>query len=142
MASGRCSSINDLPEPMRALLERARRAGFATVDASGAPHLVPIAFAIRGDEIVMEVDDKPKESYELARTRNVRANPNVALLVDEWDEDWTRLAWVMVRGHARVEETGSATALLRAKYPQYEETALKGPVIALTPRRINWWRWT
>lgn len=127
---------------MLALLSRARRAAFATNGSDGVPHVVPIGYAIRGDELVMEVDDKPKQGLELARTRNVRANPNVALLVDEWDEDWTRLAWVMIRGRARVDEPGGATDVLRAKYAQYGPDSLQGPVIVIEPRRINWWRWT
>ncbi|MCA1830170.1 MAG: TIGR03668 family PPOX class F420-dependent oxidoreductase [Actinomycetota bacterium] len=142
MPSGRCARIAELPPQAHALLVDARRAVLSTLTRDGTPHAVPICFAIRGEELVMEVDDKPKRTTSLARLDNIRSDPRVAVLVDRWDEEWTHLAWVMVRGIARVEEPGSATDPLRAKYPQYNETAVTGPVIAIRPGVINWWSWS
>ena len=70
------------------------------------------------------------------------ANPRVSLLADHWDENWTRLGWVMVRGVARIEAPGGASEVLRAKYIQYDTTDLGGPVVAIEPQIINWWTWT
>jgi len=142
MPSGRCSRIDELSREMRALLEQARRGALATIGGDGTPHVVPVCYAIRGAEIVLEVDDKPKRDTKLQRVRNIEANPRVSLLADHWDENWTRLGWVMVRGVARIEAPGGASEVLRAKYIQYDTTDLGGPVVAIEPQIINWWTWT
>lgn len=122
----------------------ARVARMASVDADGHPHLVPIVFAVDGDDILSIVDAKPKRTPELKRLRNIAANPRVALLVDEYDEDWQRLWWVRADGEARVEESGPARdraiELLRAKYEQYR-TAWSTPVGAAVVVRVTRWRW-
>src|SRR5436853_31041 len=115
----------------RTRFEGARVARMATVDAAGRPHLVPIVFAVDGDDVLSIVDAKPKRTPELQRLRNIRTNPRVALLVDEYDEDWERLWWVRAQGEARMEEAGPARdraiELLWAKYEQYR-TAWSEPV--------------
>lgn len=104
----------------RRLLEQARVGRLATLDARGRPTVVPIVFALIGDELWSPIDGKPKRGGELARVRNVRRDPNVSVLVDAWDEDWQRLWWIQVRGHARVERLApAALEALVAKYPQY-----------------------
>ena len=122
----------------------ARVARMASVDADGHPHLVPIVFAVDGDDVLSIVDAKPKRTPELKRLRNIAANSNVALLVDEYDEDWQRLWWVRADGEARVEESGPARdraiELLRAKYEQYR-TAWSTPVGAAVVVRVTRWRW-
>ena len=122
----------------------ARVALMASVDADGHPHLVPIVFAVDGDDILSIVDAKTKRTTELKRLRNIAANPRVALLVDEYDEDWQRLWWVRADGEARVEESGQARdraiELLRAKYEQYR-TAWSTPVGAAVVVRVTRWRW-
>ena len=139
MTSGSCRRLDDLPAPALALVRAARRAVLATVDDRGNPHAVPVSFAVRGDDLVTAVDQKPKSGRELARLANVRQRPAATLLLDRWDEDWTRLGWVMVRGDARIEPPGSATAELVQRYPQYRRDPPSGEVIALRPRRILWW---
>ena len=122
----------------------ARVARMASVDADGHPHLVPIVFAVDGDDVLSIVDAKPKRTPELKRLRNIAANPRVALLADEYDEDWQRLWWVRADGEARVEESGPAREraieLLRAKYEQYR-TAWSTPVGAAVVVRVTRWRW-
>ena len=116
----------------------------ATVAEDGAPHLVPIVFALEGDEVLSIVDAKPKRTPELKRLRNIAANPSVAMLVDEYDEDWQRLWWVRADGEARVEDEGPtrdrAIELLWAKYEQYR-TEWSEPVGAAVIVRIRRWRW-
>ena len=85
------------------------------------------------------VDEKPKRTRALQRLRNVEANPLVEVLVDHYDEDWTRLWWVRLRGTARVVDDARALELLAAKYPQYAERPPVGPVIAVTvEERVEW----
>jgi PPOX class probable F420-dependent enzyme len=139
MASGSCRRLSDLPPQAREVIESARRAVLATVDERGAPHAVPVSFAVLDEDLVTAVDQKPKKPGELVRVRNVRANPNVAMLFDRWDEDWERLAWVMVRGGARVEPPATGSAELSTRYPQYRDDPPRGDVIVITPVRVSWW---
>ncbi|MFF1706597.1 TIGR03668 family PPOX class F420-dependent oxidoreductase [Streptomyces sp. NPDC058251] len=122
-------------------------ARLATVDAERRPHLVPVVFAARGDEIVTAVDWKPKKSPHLKRLRNIAAHPAVCLLVDAYDEDWDRLWWVRADGDARIlppgtqDEYTAAIALLRDKYAPYRrQRPPDGPVIAIAVHRWHGWR--
>jgi PPOX class probable F420-dependent enzyme len=128
---------------MRERFERARIARLATVDVDGQPHLVPICFACVGDRIVSVVDAKPKRTPKLRRLENIRVQPRVSVLVDEYDEDWTRLWWVRADGTGRVVDSGpareDAVATLSAKYPQYEELPPGGPVVEITVDRWRGW---
>jgi PPOX class probable F420-dependent enzyme len=124
-----------------ALLAGARVARFATVTPEGRPTLVPVCFAIDGHTIYHAVDHKPKATRELARIRNVLAEPRAALLADYYDdEDWTQLWWVRADGTARVlDRAPRAIELLVERYPQYLEHRPEGPVIALDVERISGW---
>ena len=141
--------LAEMTPQARALLEGGRVGRLATIDARGAPHVVPVCFALLtppegAGRIYSVVDEKPKRSVRLQRVRNIEAQPKVALVVDRYAEDWSELAWVMVRGSAQVldggEEYGSALAALRAKYEQYRSMHLEGrPLIRLVPQRVNGW---
>jgi PPOX class probable F420-dependent enzyme len=133
----------DVPE-MRRRVDAARVARLATVTPAGAPHIVPVCFAFRGDDIVSVVDGKPKTTTALQRLANVRANPAVTLLVDHYDDrDWTRLWWVRIDGPAEVVEGGDgyrrALAALTAKYEQYRADPPTGPVLTITPEVWRGW---
>jgi PPOX class probable F420-dependent enzyme len=116
-------------------------ARLATVDAEGRPTAVPICFAVDGDTLYSAVDAKPKTTTRLARLDNIGVHPDVAVLADHYADDWTALWWVRARGAGREvvddEERGRAIALLRAKYPQYADHALDGPVLAVD---VSSWR--
>jgi PPOX class probable F420-dependent enzyme len=107
----------------------ARVARLATITSDGRPHLVPMTFAVADDTIFSIVDAKPKASPDLARLRNMRGNPRVAVLVDEYGDEWDGLWWVRAEGRASVAEEGSdrerALELLRAKYPQYADPSVR-----------------
>jgi PPOX class probable F420-dependent enzyme len=116
-------------------------ARLATIDARGRPHLVPVCFALEGESLYSAVDQKPKTSPQLRRLDNIRRHPDVAVIVDHYDPDWSRLWWVRLRGTARVLEDGPerdrALALLGERYPQYLSSPPQGAVIAV---RIDDWR--
>ncbi len=124
-----------------------RVATLATADAAGAPHAVPVCFLAEPSTIYIAIDEKPKRvaGRSLKRLRNIAENPQVALVVDHYDDDdWTRLGWVMVRGRAEVLETGSehasAQQRLKARYAQYADMALENlPVIAIRIERVTSW---
>jgi PPOX class probable F420-dependent enzyme len=129
---------------MRAHLSSARVARLATVTAAGQPHVVPLCFTVHGDDIFSVVDFKPKSTIDLARLENIRANPNVSLVVDHYDDErWDRLWWVRVDGQARAIDGGiehtTAIQQLRMKYPQYAHRRPTGPVLAVSPRRWTGW---
>ncbi len=128
-------------DELRDRVTEARVARLATIDPEGRPHLVPVCFALDGDTVYSAVDQKPKRSQELQRLRNIRANPAIALIVDHYDEDWTQLWWVRLRGRAAVLEPGPererALALLADKYEQYRADPPRGDVLAV---RVEEWR--
>jgi PPOX class probable F420-dependent enzyme len=138
---GSCTRLEDVTAPARTIVEEARRASLATVGPDDLPHVVPVCFAIEAGEIVSAVDQKPKSGKRLARVRNIKERPGVTVMVDRWDEDWRRLGWVMIRGLARLEDPGSASGPLAARYPQYRRDPPEGPVIRVTPQSILWWTW-
>ena len=131
------------PDEARDRLATARVAHLATADANGTPHVVPITFALDGDEIVTAVDRKPKRSTALRRLANLAANPRVAVLVDAYDEDWSRLWWARADGTAEVLHDPAslrrATELLRRRYPQYAEVPIDGPVIRIRVEKWSGW---
>jgi PPOX class probable F420-dependent enzyme len=122
---------------------RAPVARLATVTARGAPHLVPVVFAVCDHTVYTAVDGKPKSTQHLKRLANIAANPHVSMLVDHYAEDWTTLWWIRADGEATVVHDGPphtrAHALLRAKYPQYQTFSLNGPVIAIEIQRWTSW---
>jgi PPOX class probable F420-dependent enzyme len=107
---------------------------------------VPVCFAISVGTLYITIDDKPKQrpGTTLKRLRNIAENPVVAVVVDRYDDDWSLLGWVMLRGHAEILSAGrehdDAQALLRARYRQLEvmQIALH-PVIAVRIERITSW---
>jgi PPOX class probable F420-dependent enzyme len=116
----------------------------ATIEATGRPHLVPLCFAMAGETLYSAVDQKPKTSPRLRRLENILANPEVAVLIDHYEDDWSGLWWIRLRGRARVIEAGPerdrAVSLLAEKYPQYRASPPAGSVVAIA---IEEWRgWT
>jgi PPOX class probable F420-dependent enzyme len=117
-------------------------ARLATVATDGAPHLVPITFAVGDDDLVFAVDQKPKSSTDLARVRNVRRDPRVAVLADHYDDDWSTLWWVRADGRARVldePDRPAAIDLLAARYARYRTDRPAGPVVSIRIERLTGW---
>jgi PPOX class probable F420-dependent enzyme len=135
-----------LNDAMRRFLEARRVGHLATADAKGAPHVVPVCYAIEGATLYVSIDEKPKRASArpLKRLANIRQNPAVAVTIDRYDEDWHRLGWVMLRGTAEILPDGAehdrAQALLRARYPQYRAMRIEAlPVIALRIGKATCW---
>ena len=134
--------------PMDARLKESRVARLATRDAQGRPHVVPVCYAYDGKVFYTPLDRKPKKKTggELARVRNIRANPEVMLLVDHYEEDWAELWYILVRGRGEILSGGEArkkaVGLLRKKYPQYASRELlpeDATVIRITPEKVVAW---
>jgi coenzyme F420-0:L-glutamate ligase / coenzyme F420-1:gamma-L-glutamate ligase len=130
-----------------AFLVRQRVARLATADAAGKPHVVPVCFAFARSSIFIAIDEKPKKvvASDLKRVKNILENPEVALTADRYAEDWSLLAFVMVRGRAELldpetEEHAAAVRLLRGKYHQYETMRIEeNPAIAIRPEKAVSW---
>ncbi|MFN8623990.1 MAG: TIGR03668 family PPOX class F420-dependent oxidoreductase [Chloroflexota bacterium] len=147
-----------LTPDQRAFLAASRTATLATAGGQGRPRLVPICFALAPDDdergratLYTPLDEKPKRAADvrdLARVKDILVLPEVTLLVDRWDEDWSRLAWLRLYGVGEllepqpheVEEHARAIGLLRGKYPQYAGHALETlPIICVRiDRAVGW----
>ena len=147
--AGRASLVTWNREQVFERLKQARVARLATADAEGRPHLVPICFAYDGRCFYTSIDRKRKKTSpeNLTRARNIRANPNVSLLVDEYGEDWGELWYILVRGQAALldqeAERKEARKLLQEKYPQYARPDLlpeDALLIRITPTKMVSWR--
>ena len=126
-----------------AFIETQRVARLATADASGLPHVVPVCFAYHDGAFWVAIDEKPKRTTQLKRLRNIAGDAAVTLLFDRYADDWTRLAYVMVRGKAEVfagADHPGALAALRARYPQYGGMTLEErPLIGVRPESAFGW---
>lgn len=127
-----------------AFIARQDVARLASADLRGRPHVIPICFVYLNGCFYTAIDDKPKRSRSLRRLRNIDANAHVALVLDEYSHDWSRLAWVLVEGRAEVlssgDEHASAIQALRGKYAQYQAMRLEtSPLIKVTPERVLSW---
>jgi len=139
----------DTPAWAVELLRTARVGRLATATGDGRPLVIPVCYAFEDTHLYSAVDAKPKRTRDLRRLRNIAENPQVSLVVDEYDEEWTRLRYVVVDGHADVLTGGAEFTrgidLLGAKYPQYRTLGLPrdaGTLIRITPDRLLHWRWT
>ena len=134
-----------LSEKQARFLANSRVGHLATADVRASPHLVPVCFVVSDGALYITIDQKPKGDVRaLRRLKNIIENPVAAFVADRWDEDWTRLGWVMLRGPAEILADGAehdrAQALLRSRYPQYRRMALDDlPVIAIRIERVTSW---
>ena len=133
---------------VREFLAAARVAHLATADAAGAPHNVPFCYWFDGERLYFAIDEKPKrqKGLGLKRMRNIAENPRVSVVIDHYEEDWSQLAFVLIRGIARVvedpEEYLGAMRHLRDKYLQYRGMNLtpeKNPIVKIEPESVHTW---
>ena len=122
-------------------------AHLSTVDSKGNPHIVPIVYAFNGEVIYTPVDSKPKkvDGTELQRIKNIRGNSTVSVVIDDYSDNWDNLAWLQVRGDAKLTNGGveyqKGVDLLLDKYPQYKLMNLNiSMIIVITPVKIISWR--
>lgn len=140
---------------LRTIIDNARVARLATIDSGCRPHLVPVVFVYDDDDYYyIPIDRKTKQSSKperLKRVKNIEANPNVALLIDEYNEDWTKLYFIMIQGRAILvsNELGKgqsqchlekAHKLLSEKYYQYRKVGIGEYVIMIYPQKVITWK--
>jgi len=137
------SGIN---EDVRRFLDSHQVGRLGTADPQGHPYVVPICYAVGSRSIYSVVDDKPKniQHAQLKRIKNILSNPNVCLTVDTYSDDWSKLGYMMIRGHAEILTSGpehrEAADLLRRRYVQYRDMNMEGrSIVAIRPVRIVKW---
>lgn len=148
-SAARPKGLTALFDPhVREFVAAARLAHLATADASGAPHNVPLCYWFDGERIYFAIDEKPKRQKGLAlkRMRNIEVNPRVAVVIDHYEEDWSQLAYVLIRGRAQVvedkEEYLAALRHLRDKYLLYRGMTLtpeNNPIVRIDPVSAHAW---
>jgi PPOX class probable F420-dependent enzyme len=145
------SSSPPIPPTVAGFITSARVGRLATADAGGQPMVVPICYAFDGRALYSAVDAKPKQAPPegLKRIRNLRENPRVSIVIDEYEEDWTRLRYVIIQGRAELLTEGAqfthGVDLLLAKYAQYGQIGLpreRGLMIRVTPSRVSAWQYS
>ena len=137
-----------LDQEARRYLEDHRVARLATASGKGEPHVIPFCYGLVGDDIYFVIDEKPKSTVRsLKRLKNIRANPQVALVVDDYSDDWTQLAYLLVRGRATLVEDraeyGQALRQLQIRYAQYVAMSLTfetNPMVRIAPEWVKMWR--
>lgn len=141
---------------IKSIIDKARIARLATVDSKSKPRLVPVVFAFDGEHYYIPIDKKTKQEpsrpEKLKRVKNIQKNPNIALLIDEYNEDWTKLYFVMIQGRALLisnkkgEQQNEllllekAHKLLSEKYHHYQKIGIGEYVIMIYPYKIMSWK--
>jgi PPOX class probable F420-dependent enzyme len=136
-----------LTETEMVFIQSQRVARLATADADGHPHIVPVCYAFDGTSFYIPLDEKPKrvDESKLRRVRNIEARHEASLLIDQYDDNWSRLGYVLVHGHAGLLQQGNplhaqALILLRERYVQYRTMELeRHMVIVITPKSVTSW---
>lgn len=137
-----------LTEEARCFADKHRVARLATASCDAEPHVIPLCYARLGDDIYFVIDEKPKQTHlGLKRLQNIRANSRVALVIDDYDDDWTQLAYLLVRGLAALvddpAEFERVLEQLLVRYPQYAEMSLgpeRNPMVRISVERMQLWR--
>jgi PPOX class probable F420-dependent enzyme len=133
-------TLEELPEWAAGMLAAERVARLALLDEEDLPRVLPVTFAVWEGAVWSAIDRKPKRTAEPARVGRLRRRPEAALLVDRYDDDWSRLAWVELRGRVSIEPVGPALEALAARYDQYRAEPPQGPLLRLGVERATWWR--
>jgi PPOX class probable F420-dependent enzyme len=133
-------TLEELPGWAGELLSSARVGRLALLDERDLPRVLPVTFAVWQGAVWSAIDRKPKRAGEPARVRRLRRRPEAALLVDRYDDDWSRLAWLELRGDVTVQPVGPALEALALRYGQYRAEPPQGPLLRLNVQDAVWWR--
>lgn len=137
-----------IPPPVQRFINNHVVARLATADAAGQPHVIPFCYAFDGEHVYFVVDQKPKRhtGKPLKRIRNMLENPQAAIVIDDYDDDWTRLAYVLITGTTALvddeAEYARILARLRERYPQYrvmDLTFANNAMVRISPTKVHAW---
>ena len=137
-----------ISEPVQRFINDRVVARLATADAAGQPHVIPFCYAFDGEHVYFVVDQKPKRQTgkPLKRIRNMLENPQAAIVIDDYDDDWTQLAYVLITGTTALvddeAEYARILARLRERYPQYRAmdlTFADNAMVRISPTKVHAW---
>ena len=112
------------------VLDQMPVARLALRELDDAPAAMPIVFARAAGALWMPIDGKPKrDNRRPARLAQLERAPGVMLVLDHYEDDWSRLWWIRLRCTACVvagkhPDWGVVEAALADKYPQYQTTPM------------------
>jgi len=139
----------DIDEDTLQFISEHRVARLATVAEDNTPLVVPICYVFDGRRVYSPIDEKPKSvpADRLKRVQNIKANPAVTLVIDDYSENWNELRYVLLAGAAKIilpgdktAEHGRAVKQLREKYIQYRGMEIDNrPIIRILITRIKQW---
>jgi PPOX class probable F420-dependent enzyme len=139
----------EIDEGTERFIRAHRVAHLATADLGGQPSVIPVCYVFEGGALYSSLDEKPKSVTlaRLKRVRNIQANPRISLVIDDYSEDWSKLAYVQISGRAEIIEPAAqaseharAVRLLKEKYPQYRAMAIEArPLVKITATRVKRW---
>lgn len=138
---------------VKTIIDKARVARLATVDSECKPHLIPVVFVFDNYCYFIPIDEKTKRSRpeKLKRAKNIQQNSNVTLLIDDYNENWRKLYFIMIQGKAtiiggkKLEQNElllleKAHKLLSDKYLQYQKIGIGEYVIMIIPQKVITWK--
>jgi len=136
-----------LDQKPKSLIKRAKVARLATVDQKSHPYVVPVVFVFHENSFFIPLDEKVKtvNARKLKRVKNIEKNPNVTLLIDEYQNDWKKLFFLMIHGKATVIDGKNSKLmdkihkLLISKYPQYKKIGVGNSCIKINPTKVTFW---
>lgn len=108
----------------------------ATSSKGGRPHVVPVIYALDGEDIIIAVD------YKTKKLKNLRENPKMALVVDEYRPN----RGLMVEGDCEILERGKEyLRLLRILFDRfvfYRRNPWgegESPILKIRPTKVVMW---
>ena len=137
-----------LDQKTMTLIKRAKVARLATVDQKSHPYVVPVVFVFHENSFFIPLDEKVKtvNARKLKRVKNIEKNPNVTLLIDEYQNDWKKLFFLMIHGKATVTDGKNSKImdkvhkLLISKYPQYKKIGVGNSCIKINTTKVTFWK--
>jgi len=134
---------------MKNLIAKSKVARLATVDQNSISYVVPVVFVFHNNSFYIPLDEKTKSvnTRKLKRVRNIEKNPNVTLLIDEYQNNWKKLYFLMIHGKAAIVEQkrekliNEVHKLLISKYSQYKKIGIGNSCIKIRPQKAIFWKY-
>lgn len=134
------------------LIENKSYGYLATAASNLQPYATPVVFILHNGKIYVPLDQKPKavSISKLKRVKNIQENPKVCFLVHHYDEDWTRLWFVMISGYATLVNGSLETIRTElktihnkflSKYSQYNKISVGNFYIRIRINKTAYWKY-
>jgi len=119
-----------------AFLNKRELARLATVSKDLMPHVIPVMYGMDGEKVIVAVD------YGTKKLENMKANPQVSLVVDDYEPNRA----VFIQGTCMIIERGPEYLrlldILFKKFEFYRKnpwTEGESPILSITPLKVVSW---